>query len=233
MGSKRKAYSKEVYRTRKEWLKQRGIGGSSASAVINESKWQTPLDVYNTIKSTEVKEEQPNHRMIVGTLAEEHIRELFALEHPQFKVIAPPKRKHWLFRRKDYPLITLTPDGLFQDKETKEMYGLEIKHVELRNRKVREEWENNILPSEYYYQCLHYMVVMEELKAVWLVARLNYFRPSDEDNTEWQLDYVVEKTIIVNRSDFEKEIETLKKGEIDFIENYINKNELPPMTMKF
>ena len=161
-------YTKESYNSREEWLKNRGIGGSDAAAIVNKSKWATPTDIFNRIVYNKEKSISSNSRMTEGTLAEEHIRFLWALDHPNCKVKNPPKKAYWLFRRKDYPLLTCTPDGLF--KMDNKLYGLEIKDVELIKGDVRALWESDILPDQYYFQCLHYMVVMNDLQGVCFIT---------------------------------------------------------------
>lgn len=227
----RKNYRKETYKTREEWLKNRGIGGSDAAAIVNKSKWVTPNDVYNRIVYKKEKTIPSNSRMEEGVKAEEHIRELWALDHPNFKVIAPPSRSHWIFRRKDYPLLTCTPDGLLKDKEGV-LYGLEIKDVELIKTETRQMWESNTLPDQYYYQILHYMVVMGDLEGVCLTAHMKYFSHNDETD-EWMFDYAVDKSFWVYREDIKEHIKYLEEKEIDFIENNINKRQQPKLIIKW
>ena len=94
----KKNYKKEIYKTREDWLSHRGIGGSDAAAICNKSKWRTACDVYKALTSSKQKKEIKNTRMVEGTKAEPLIRNLFELEHPEYKVIHPPKKGSWLFR---------------------------------------------------------------------------------------------------------------------------------------
>ena len=70
-------YIKEKYKTKEEWIANRGIGGSSASAIINKSKWTTTLDIYNELVLDIRKEIPENDRMREGKIAEDFIRKLF------------------------------------------------------------------------------------------------------------------------------------------------------------
>ena len=49
-----KNYTKEKFKTKSEWLNNRGLGGSGASALLNANPYQSALDIYcasvNTIK---------------------------------------------------------------------------------------------------------------------------------------------------------------------------------------
>ena len=54
--------------------------------------------------------------MIEGVQSESAIRLLFSLDYKdEYKVINPPSRAYWLFRRTDKEYITCTPDGLLTD----------------------------------------------------------------------------------------------------------------------
>ena len=228
-----KNYTKETYKTREAWLANRGIGSSDAAAICNKSKWKTPRDVYNSITSKEQKKEVKNARMTEGTLAEPHIRALFEIEHPEYKVIHPPKgNKCWLFRRKDYPLLTLTPDGLLEEIATGKKLGLEIKDIELRKREQKELWLNDTLPDDYYFQTLHYMVVKNDLEGVILVARLKFY--SFDYNNEYTLDHIETRYYWIMREDEDvsKHISYLEKKEISFIENNIKPGKRPPVIVK-
>lgn len=227
-----KNYTKETYKTSEAWLANRGIGSSDAAAICNKSKWKTPRDVYNSITSKEQKKEVKNARMTEGTLAEPHIRALFEIEHPEYKVTHPPKKGSWLFRRKDYPLLTLTPDGLLEEIATGKKLGLEIKDIELRKREQKELWLNDTLPDDYYFQTLHYMVVKNDLEGVILVARLKFY--SFDYNNEYTLDHIETRYYWIMREDEDvsKHISYLEKKEISFIENNIKPGKRPPVIVK-
>lgn len=224
-----KNYKKEIYKTKNDWLKARGIGGSDAAAIVNMSKWLSSNDVYNRIVFDKEKIIKENERMKEGAKAEEYIRELWSLDHSSFKTIRPPKRNFWIFRRKDYPLLTCTPDGLFYIGT--DLFGLEVKDVELINGVTKQMWESNILPDQYYYQVLHYMVVIEDLKGVCLTAHLKYFT-YDETTKKWVFDYAVDKNYWIHREDIIDHIKYLEEKEIDFIENNINKKHRPKTVIK-
>lgn len=228
-----KNYTKELYKTREEWLAHRGIGSSDAAAVCNKSKWKTANDVYKSLTSTTQKKEVKNARMTEGTKAEPLIRALFELEHPEYKVTHPPKKGSWLFRRKDYPLLTLTPDGLLEEIATGKKYGLEIKDIELRKREQKELWLNDTLPDDYYFQTLHYMVVKDDLDGVLLVARLKFY--SFDYNNEYTLDHIETRYYWIMRDDEDvaKHIIYLEKKEIAFCEYNIKLKKRPPVVVKF
>ncbi len=225
-----KTYKKEKYCSKDEWLKARGIGGSDAAAILHESNWLTLDELFNRLVYKKEKKIKENNRMKEGTKAESHIRELWSLDNPQFKVKNPPKRTYWLFRRLDYPLITCTPDGLFKD-ESNNLYGLEIKDVDLIKSETKTMWESNILPNQYYIQILHYLVTMNDLKGVCLVAHLKYFKKNEETN-KWEFDYAIERSYWVIRETAIKDIQFLESKEIEFIKENVEKEKMPKLVIK-
>ena len=76
-----KLYKRESYKTKSEWLNARGIGGSSAAAICNKSKWLTANDVYNELALKKRKKVVENERMIEGVQSESAIRLLFSLDY--------------------------------------------------------------------------------------------------------------------------------------------------------
>lgn len=222
-----KNYQKQTYKNREEWLSARGIGGSEAAAIVGESKWLTADDIYNRLVYGKEPNIEENEKMLQGIAAEPHIRALWAIDHQDCEVVEPPKRGAWLFRRKDYPLLTCTPDGLF--KKNGELYGLEIKNVDLISGSIKDIWENGILPPQYYYQVLHYMVVINDLKGVCLTAHLRYYKKEDD---KWAFDYAKDVSFWIYRDIALEQINYLEQHEIDFITNNVNKKRRPKLLIR-
>ena len=88
----KKKYKKETYKSKNEWLANRGIGGSDIATILGKSKWQTIDDLYSRLVYGRTKNKITTSRMQEGIDAEPLIRNLFALEHPEFKVKNPPKK---------------------------------------------------------------------------------------------------------------------------------------------
>ena len=210
---KKKNYKKEIYHSRQEWLENRGIGGSDAAAIIGKSKWLTKTQVEKRLLGKTEIVEKKNDRMIEGTLKEPLIRKMYML-NTKFNVVEPPKRNCWLFRRRDYPLITCTPDGFIKKEDG--LYGLEIKDVALYRKPQIDSWEEGILPEQYYVQVLHYMVTMEDVVGVILYANLMYYK-KDDDTEKWEYDYSVLRQYTIMREDVKGDIEYLEQKEIEFI----------------
>lgn len=103
--------------------------------------------------------------VIYGKKAEEHIRELFKLDYPEYQV------EHHEFRILQsipYPFMQASLDGELTDQDGRKGI-LEIKTTNILQSMQREKWQERI-PDNYYLQVLHYLLVVsdleEELKAL-------------------------------------------------------------------
>ena len=183
----RKNYRKETFSSRAEWLSARGIGGSSASAIVGQSPWMNALGLYNSIvfsKEGEREEREDSPAMRYGRDAEDLVRRVFALDGAnlgKWRVVGPG-RKHAMYRRKDKPWMTATVDGLVYEDGRKGI--LEIKTHDIRNATDAAKWAGNELPQNYYVQVLHYLNVLNDCSFAVLVAKLRYF---DYDGKERKL----------------------------------------------
>jgi len=228
----KKNYRKLSFKTKEEWLKakEKTIGGSEAAAVVNKNPWQTPNDLYNKIVLGKAKVVPENERMREGTLAESHIRALFALDNRDFIIKNPPKRGYWFFQRKDKPYISCTPDGLAIRKSTGKLWGIEIKDVELRSKASKELWLNNQLPDNYYFQTLQYQVTFNDMEGVVLVAHLKHYK-HEEETDEWVFDYAEDRPYYIYREDVKSHVAFLEKKETDFYEINIKGRKRPKLVI--
>lgn len=130
------------------------IGGSEAAIVMGVSPWQTPLDLYKTLRKEPVAFERvmDEDRLAKGHKYEHEIAEKFCrltgytliedvrmFQHP-----ACP----WMIA--DFDALVQTPDGIF---------GLEIKWTEASNFSMIKEIKEGHPPIYYEYQCRQYMAV--------------------------------------------------------------------------
>ena len=221
-------YTVELYSTREEWLKNRGIGGSDAAAIVGNGKWKNSNDIYTRITSHQPEEEVENERMVDGRNAEEHIRELFKINHKDLEIVKYPKRKIVMFRRKDYPLMTLSPDSIFVNKSSGKQIGVEFKDVELRKTEDKVLWGSNGLPNQYYFQILYYLVVNEDLEAVCLNAHLKHYSFNDKTQ-KMEFEYAELKDFWIYRDEVENHIKYLEKAVINFIEKNIQERKRPSL----
>ena len=105
---------------------------------------------------------------------------------------------------------------------------LEIKTTTINKwNKYVEEWQNNI-PENYLYQILHYFLVTGYEYAV-LVAEIKFECFKSENTTPFDLDKRLQ-TIVINRSDWEDEIQELLNKEIEFWQCV--KNDTKPRMIK-
>ena len=76
-------------RNRNEWLKARRdrIGGSEAAAIVGRNPYMSNIDLWR-IKTGRQQADDISEKEFVkyGTNAETHLRALFALDYPQYKV---------------------------------------------------------------------------------------------------------------------------------------------------
>lgn len=225
---------KQTFKNKEEWLKAKNqtIGGSEAAMVVNKSQWGTNSDLYTKfIRNTPIKV-QENERMKEGTQAEEHIRALFALDNKDFEVKNPPKRGYWFFHRIDKPYISCTPDGLAKRVSTGALWGIEIKDVDLIKKEVKNVWESNQLPDQYYFQCLQYLLTFEEMEGVVLIAHQKYYKHNPATN-KWEFDYAVDKPYWVFRKNVKSHLDYLEKKETEFMEINIKGHKRPKTIIKF
>lgn len=144
---------------REEWLEMRqkvGIGGSDAGTVLGLNPWCSNLQLWRYKTGQEQPEDiSDKPAVIFGKRAEEHIRELFRLDYPQYDI---KYNEFWMYVNDELPWQFATLDGEIWETlsdETEIMIGiLEIKTTTIQNRSQWDEWENGI-PQRYYAQVLH------------------------------------------------------------------------------
>ena len=198
------------------WLKHRKdfIGGSDAACILGLNPYKSNLDLYREkIGLVAPPDLSGNAAVEYGTKAEEHIRALFALDHPELKV-EYVENNSW--HNTKYPFAAASLDG-FLTTEDQDKGILEIKTAIISNKAHAELW-NNRIPDNYYCQILHYFMVTEFDFAV-LRARLRYEYPGNKFYTE--RDYYIE------RSECEEDIATLIEKEAAFYEQLKKKQEPP------
>ena len=208
----KKTYQEILFNNREEWKKARRIGGSDLATIMGEGKWQTISDIYTRLvypERTKSNNLDNNPRVQEGARAEEHIRNLFALEHPNIKVINPPS-ENWLFVRNDNEFITVSPDGILNDYTG----ALEIKDVEIYSNKQLESWKSGDIPKQYFYQIMQYFIVLNTVKDIYLVARIKVMNSGE-------LDHVEEYTYHFDRDNFKEEIKKCLQIEKAFIKKYV------------
>lgn len=155
---KKAAYDVLSFRTESDWLagRTKGIGGSDSSAVIGRNPWKTNVQLYREkvglIHSPDISN---NESVKYGKSAEEPLRRLFQLDHPD--LIINYKNKT-ILRNREFPFLLYSPDGLLKERESGRKGILEIKTTTIVQSMMFEKW-NNRVPDNYYVQVLHGLLV--------------------------------------------------------------------------
>lgn len=149
---------RKILASREEWLKHRSrIGGSDASAIVGLNPYKTNTDLY--LEKTGQKESLDiSHKPYVeyGTKAEEHLRELFRLDFPQYQVQYFDNN---MYLNSKYPFAHASLDGELTDEDGRRGI-LEIKTTNILQSMQKEKWKDRI-PDNYFIQVLHYLMVTE------------------------------------------------------------------------
>lgn len=205
--------------SREEWLKKRTsyVGGSEAAALVGKNPYMTNIDLYRIKTGQQAKENiDSKDYVIYGHNAEPHLRELFALDYPQYKV-GYIDNNIWL--NDEYPFAHASLDGWLTDPEGRKGI-LEIKTTNILQSMQKEKWDHRI-PDNYYCQVLWYMGVTGFDFAI-LKAQLKYDYDGDV--------FLTTKHYQIERSEVEEDINYLMQRGEAFAE-YIKKGKEPPLVI--
>ena len=194
------AAEKYVFANRKEWPEARTthIGGSDASACVGMNPYKSNVELWEEKTGRRIPEDiSDKDYVIYGTKAEHYLRELFALDFPEYRVIY---QENNMFLNEAYPWMHASLDGELVDQDGR--HGiLEIKTTNILQSMQREKWHDRI-PDNYYCQVLHYLAVTEydfavlkaQLKSEWAgelrITTKHYF--IERKNVEEDIKYLVE-----------------------------------------
>lgn len=144
--------------SREEWLLERKkrIGSSDAAAVLGKSPHMDNTELWE-IKTgqTEQKDISSEPYVQYGTEAEKYIRGLFALTFPKYTMMYEENN---LWMNDEYPFSHASLDGWLYDGERDGVW--ECKTVNVMRAGQMQEWKEGV-PTHYYIQCLHHMMVTE------------------------------------------------------------------------
>ena len=205
---------------RKEWLelRKKGIGASDASAIVGMNPYKTNVELWEE-KTGRREPEDISYKPCVryGIDAERPLRELFALDYPQYEV----KYNEFDMRyHHEYPFIFATLDGDLNEKETGRKGILEVKTTEILRSMQYENWKDKI-PENYYIQVLHQLLSTGYDFAILKAQLKTDYSGEVRLNTRH---YVIE------RADVEEDISFLLAEEIRFWE-YRQTNKRPPLKL--
>ena len=179
--------------TEEEWMEQRrqGIGGSDAGAIMQASKWSSPLSVWMEKTGRSTPEALDSEAVNFGKDMEPLIRhELFPKYlQKNYEAIATVIDPMYMWRNKNRPWQQANVDGwvFFEEPIWGGSLGLAGLEIKTGSSYMLIEWggvDGNKVPDSYYWQVQHYMDVFN--MQLWIVfgvignARLIRFVPRDQ-----------------------------------------------------
>lgn len=195
----------KTFHGREEWLQARTgfIGGSDASAVVGLNPYKDNVTLWLE-KTGQAAAEDISEKPYVkyGTQAEDHLRELFKLDFPEYQVFYEPDN---MWFNDKFPFAHASLDGWLVDQDGRRGI-LEIKTTNILQSMQKEKW-NQRIPDNYFIQLLHYLMVTEFDFAV-LKAQLKF---------DYGGDIVLHtRHYMIERSEVEADIEYLQNSEKTF-----------------
>lgn len=209
----------EIMESREQWLQRRTsfIGGSDASAIVGMNPYKTNVELFEEKTGISKAKDISNEALVkFGTDAEKHLRALFALDYPQYKVDYV-ENNIWL--NEDFPFAHASLDGWLTDEDGKKGV-LEIKTASILQSMQKEKWKDRI-PDNYYVQVVHYLMVTGFDFAI-LKARLRYDYGSNV--------VISVKHYRIDRADVLEDIEYLRSQEERFA-TYLKEGKRPPLIL--
>ena len=184
--------------THEEWLELRksSIGGSDAATCVNMNPYSSLISLYADKKGLS-KPKEDNEAMRLGRDLEAYVAERFC-EKEEKKV----RNDFFMYADDEHDFLTANIDR----RVVGENAGLECKTMGSFNG---FDLANGEIPSNYYCQIQHYMMVMgfDKMYLAILVLQRGLY------------------TFAVDRND--DFIKQLRDAEVDFWQNYVMKNNVP------
>ena len=209
----------KVLDSREEWLEHRkmSIGGSDAAAIVGMNPYKSNVELWLEKTGQSIAEDISNKPYVkYGTEAELHLRELFKLDFPQFRVEYVENN---LYKNDKYPWGHYSADGwLFDENGRKGI--LEIKTTEILQSMQKEKW-NDRIPDNYYIQLLHGFLIMEVDFAVLKAQLKTSFKG---------VPYLQTKHYFVERADVQEDIDYLLQEEKRFW-NHLQTGKKPALIL--
>lgn len=208
------------HKSHEQWLKARKkyLGGSDISCIMGLNPWKTNRALFDEKKGiTEPADLSDNALVQYGSKAEEYIRGLFALDHPDLVVEYIPNNS---WRNTDFPFAAASLDGWTTDKNGRKGI-LEIKTASITSAQQSNKWKDAI-PDNYYCQVLFYLGVTG-WDYVDLRANLKYEFPDSPL-------HIITRDYHIERSEVEGDIITVMQAARDFAKA-LKTNTPPPLLL--
>lgn len=204
-----------------QWHEERrkGIGASEASAIIGLNPYMDNVTLWE-IKTGRKKSADisSNAHVAYGHAAEAPLRELFALDYPQYEVSYGGEFD--LVRNDKHPFIFATLDGRLKEKDTGRLGVYEGKTTEVLKSMTYEKWKDQI-PQNYFCQVLHQLIATG-FDFVVLNAQLK--RTYGQDVRTETRRYFIE------REEVKDDLEYLLEEELKFWD-YVKRDVRPPRVL--
>lgn len=213
-------YTVSQYASEGGWLKGRGktIGASEVPVVLGIAprSWGSARDLWMEKTGRATSFEDGNENTVRGQSAEPHIRELFAIRHPELKVYDGTWK---VFRSKKYPWLSCSLDMIIVDGKG-DYYVGEIKDV-----RYTSHWKGDDFPLWYRYQCIAQLLVTGWKGAI-LIPNISY----DFGGGRTWLDTVGESTvrerhIVIRRSEVRGQFAGIVRETKAFHDSIVNGTE--------
>lgn len=178
------------------WLKARtyGIGGSDASAILGMNPYKTNIELFEEKTGHRIPEDISDKPYVkYGTAAEPLIRQLFALDYPEYEI---SYRENRILRNKANPYMQASLDGELTDQAGRKGI-LEIKTCNILHPSQQEKWKDRI-PDNYYIQVLHYLLVTGYQ---FVVLRAHLISAWGQDKRTTAKHYFIERSEVENDLD--------------------------------
>ena len=185
-----------------EWLAERkiGLGASDAAAYLGISKWKSNQTLWEEkvgLRQPVDISDKPYVQYGVG--AEPHIRALFELDHPEYRVTYDGPYK--IIRNQEHPFILCSPDAELEEVATGRRGGLEIKTTEIMNPGQWGDWKDRI-PDQYYCQTIHQLLAAD-WEFVILVAQIKWHAKGGELRKDTR-EYYIERAEVLDDIEYTK-----------------------------
>lgn len=206
-------------KSREDWLEYRkpGLGGSEIAAVIGCSPYMDNVTLWEYKTGRRQREDISDKPFVrYGTEAEVHLRELFKLDFPEYKV---EYVEHNSWRNSRYPWAKASLDGWITDKKGRRGV-LEIKTTEILQASQWDRWDGRV-PQNYYCQVLYYMAVTE---ADFACIKVQIKTVKDGRPV------LVTRHYFIERSDVQEDIDFLMAKGAEFWQ-YVERDERPPLVL--
>lgn len=211
---------KITFNNEQEWLEARKgkITSTLASAIIGLNPYMTSFEAWEILVGIkEPKDISDKPYVKYGKNAEEHIRQLFLLNHPDLELIEDDK--YTLYVDDEYPFLAASGDGMYKYIDSEKKGSIEIKTTEILSSSQRESWRNNCIPTNYLSQVYMEIRCMKTDEAT-LIAELKYSQ-----------DVISRREYYIKKEDVKEDIDYLVKELVDFYNKYVVTKKRPPLTL--